>query len=105
MSEQLTDFFYDLLTITAVWNLVVLLIFGALVGWLVSLIVKRNEQMGAGANIFIGILGGLIAGLVVRFLFPNAPAVSGINLYSICLGILGALAVLLITGWFRAPEN
>lgn len=83
------------------WSIISLLVLGAIVGWLASIIVGRNRAMGRWANIAIGILGALIAGLIMGLLFPSAPDVSGINLYSIVLGVLGAVLLLLITGWFR----
>ena len=85
-------------------NLVVLLVFGAIVGWLASIVVGRNKEMGCLANIVIGVLGALIAGLIIGLLFPEAPEVRGINLYSIVLGVAGAVLLLLVTGWFRGKS-
>jgi uncharacterized membrane protein YeaQ/YmgE (transglycosylase-associated protein family) len=77
------------------------LIFGGIVGWLASILVGRNKQMGAVANILIGIAGSLVAGFIISLLFPGAPEVAGLNLYSIVTSVLGAGLLLLITGWFR----
>ena len=82
-------------------KLISYIIFVGIVGWLASMLVGRNKQMGAVANILIGIAGSLIGGFIVGFLFPEAPAVAGLNLYSIVVGVLGAGLLLLITGWFR----
>lgn len=84
-----------------VWNLGSLIILGAIVGWLASIILGRNKEMGCWANIGIGILGAIIAGLVMSLIFPSAPDVGGINLYSIVLGVIGSVLLLLITGWYR----
>jgi len=84
-----------------IWNLGSLIVLGAIVGWLASIILGRNKEMGCWANIGIGILGALIAGLVMSLIFPSAPDVGGINLYSIVLGVIGAVLLLLITGWYR----
>jgi uncharacterized membrane protein YeaQ/YmgE (transglycosylase-associated protein family) len=65
------------------------------------MVVGRNKEMGGLANSLIGILGALVAGWIVGLLFPSAPEVSGINLYSIVLGVVGAVLLLLVTGWFR----
>ena len=43
------------------WNLLSLLIFGAVVGWLASVVMGRSRRMGCLANIVIGILGAMIA--------------------------------------------
>lgn len=84
-----------------IWNLGSLIVLGAIAGWLASIILGRNKEMGCWANIGIGILGALIAGLVMSLIFPSAPGVGGVNLYSIVLGVIGAVLLLLITGWYR----
>lgn len=38
-------------------NWIVTLIVGAIVGWLASILMKTNAQMGAIANIIVGIIG------------------------------------------------
>lgn len=38
-------------------NWIVTLIVGAVVGWLASIVMKTNAQMGAIANILVGIVG------------------------------------------------
>jgi uncharacterized membrane protein YeaQ/YmgE (transglycosylase-associated protein family) len=38
-------------------NWIVTLIVGAIVGWLASIVMKTNAQMGAIANILVGIIG------------------------------------------------
>lgn len=41
-------------------NLIVTLILGGLVGWLGSLVMKTNAQMGILANIIVGIIGSFL---------------------------------------------
>lgn len=38
-------------------NWIVTIIVGAIVGWLASIVMKTNAQMGAVANIIVGIVG------------------------------------------------
>ena len=38
-------------------NWIVTIIVGAIVGWLASIVMKTNAQMGAIANIIVGIVG------------------------------------------------
>jgi uncharacterized membrane protein YeaQ/YmgE (transglycosylase-associated protein family) len=38
-------------------NWIVTIIVGAIVGWLASMVMKTNAQMGAIANILVGIVG------------------------------------------------
>jgi len=41
-------------------NWLVTIIVGAIVGWLASMVMKTNAQMGAIANILVGIVGSSI---------------------------------------------
>jgi uncharacterized membrane protein YeaQ/YmgE (transglycosylase-associated protein family) len=75
------------------------IIFGALVGWVASIIMGRNAQMGALANIIVGILGALIGGFIFRA-FGSA-GVTGFNLYSIIVALIGAIVLLFIVGAVR----
>ena len=63
---------------------VLLVIFGAIVGWIASTLVGRSSKMGCGANVVVGILGSIIGGFVVRSFspFPRAAVVGRFNLYS-----------------------
>ena len=49
-------------------NIIITLVVGAIIGWLASMIMKTNAQMGMIANIIVGIVGSMlgfwIAGLV-----------------------------------------
>jgi uncharacterized membrane protein YeaQ/YmgE (transglycosylase-associated protein family) len=43
-------------------NLIVQLIVGGVIGWLASMVMKTNAQMGVIANIIVGIVGAGIGG-------------------------------------------
>jgi len=49
-------------------NIIITIIIGGIVGWLASLIMKTNAQMGILANVVVGIIGAFlgfwIAGLI-----------------------------------------
>jgi uncharacterized membrane protein YeaQ/YmgE (transglycosylase-associated protein family) len=49
-------------------NWIITIIVGAIVGWLASILMKTNAQMGAIANILVGIVGAAlgfwIAGMI-----------------------------------------
>lgn len=70
------------------------IIVGALAGWIASMIMGKNAQMGAIANIIVGIIGALIGGFVVNLL--GMGGVDGINIWSILVAILGAVILLAI---------
>jgi uncharacterized membrane protein YeaQ/YmgE (transglycosylase-associated protein family) len=42
------------------WNIIITLILGGLVGWLASIVMKTNAQMGIIANVVVGIIGSFL---------------------------------------------
>lgn len=49
-------------------NWIISLIIGGIVGWLASIIMKTNAQMGLIANVLIGVVGSLLGMMLVRLL-------------------------------------
>ncbi len=80
-------------------NFIAWLLFGALAGWIASIIMKTDAQQGAIGNIIVGILGAFIGGFVIRALTGNE--VDGFSLGSLLVAILGAVILLAIVKWFR----
>ena len=80
-------------------NIIMWILFGATAGWIASIIMGRNAQMGACANIVVGVLGALIGGFVMNAF--GAQGVTGFNIPSMIVAILGAVALLFITGLYR----
>jgi len=80
-------------------NILVWILLGALAGWIASMIMGRNAQMGALANIVVGIVGAIIGGFIMNA--TGAPGVSGLNLYSVLVSIGGAVILLFLVGLTR----
>ncbi len=72
------------------------IIVGALAGWIASMIMGKNAQMGALANIVTGIIGAFIGGWVLSFF--GMGGVTGINIGSIATAVVGAVILLFIVG-------
>jgi uncharacterized membrane protein YeaQ/YmgE (transglycosylase-associated protein family) len=70
------------------------IVFGALVGWIASMIMKKSSQMGAFANIVVGILGAFIGGLIMSLI--GGWDITGFNLRSFLVALLGAIILLAI---------
>lgn len=81
-------------------NFLVWIIFGALAGWIASIVMGRNKQMGAIANIVVGILGAFLGSWIMQQFF-GAPGVTGFDLPSILTAIVGAVVLLFIVGLVR----
>ncbi|CAN5890524.1 hypothetical protein BH24DEI2_BH24DEI2_14730 [soil metagenome] len=73
-------------------NFILWIVLGALAGWIASLIMKTEQ--GLLIDIVVGIVGAFLGG----FLFNTfgAGGVSGFNLYSILVAIVGAVVLLAI---------
>lgn len=76
-------------------NILAWIIVGGLAGWIASMIMGRNAQMGLVANIVVGIIGGIIGGIIARAL-NLGPGFEGFNLYSLLIAIVGAVILLFI---------
>lgn len=76
------------------------LIVGGLAGWIASMIMGKNAQMGLVANIIVGIIGGLLGGWVLG-LFGIGAGMTGINIGSIVTAIIGAVILLAIVNAIR----
>ena len=53
-------------------NLIVTLIIGGVIGWLASIVMKTNAQMGILANVVVGILGSFLGVYVANALGVQA---------------------------------
>lgn len=78
------------------------IIIGALAGWIASMITGNNRRMGALANIAVGIVGGLIGGFLMDLL--GGAGVTGFNLWSLLVAILGAVVLLSIINAFSGKK-
>jgi uncharacterized membrane protein YeaQ/YmgE (transglycosylase-associated protein family) len=70
------------------------IILGGLAGWLASIIVGRNRQQGIVGNIIAGIIGGLLGGFIFNLI--GGTGITGFNLWSFVVAVVGAIIVLLI---------
>jgi uncharacterized membrane protein YeaQ/YmgE (transglycosylase-associated protein family) len=76
------------------------IIFGALAGWIASMIMKTDAEQGALGNILVGIVGALIGGFVMSSL--GSTGVTGFNLYSLLVAVLGAVILIAILRAIRS---
>ena len=68
------------------------IILGGIAGWLASIVMKRNDQMGCIANIVAGIVGAFVGGWI--FSLFGGGSVTGLNLPSLIVAFVGAVIVL-----------
>ncbi len=80
-------------------GIILWIVFGALAGWIASIIMKTNAEQGAIGNIVVGVIGAIIGGYVMTF-FGQA-GVTGFNIYSLIVAIIGAVILLAIVNAFK----
>ena len=80
-------------------NLILQLIVGGVIGWLASMVMKTNAQMGLIANVIVGIIGAGIGGWIATKL-----GIGGGVALSWLMAIVGAsllIALLKLLGLFK----
>ena len=70
------------------------IVLGGLAGWVASMFVGTNKQQGLLGNIIAGIIGGVVGGWVFSLL--GGSGVTGFNIWSFVVAVVGAVIVLLI---------
>lgn len=73
-------------------GIILWIIFGALVGWVASMVMKSDG--GLMWDIVVGIVGAVVGGWVMSILGESG--VSGFNLYSFLVALLGACVLIAI---------
>lgn len=80
-------------------ELILYIIFGAIVGWIASIIMGRNSEQGAIGNILVGILGAFLGSWIMRALGNSGEI--GFNLGSFFVALLGAVILLFVYNMVR----
>ncbi len=80
------------------------IIIGALAGWIGSMFTGNDARMGAGSNILVGIIGGVVGGFLFN-LFGGV-GITGFNIWSLMVATLGSIVFLMIVNMFsRKPAE
>ncbi len=80
-------------------DIILWIIFGAIVGWIASIIMKTDAQQGAILNIVVGIVGAVLGGWLMNTVGEGG--VSGFNLYSFLVALVGAVVLIAIVKFLR----
>ncbi len=80
-------------------GIILWIIFGALVGWIASLIMKTDAEQGAIINIIVGIVGAVLGGYIMNFFGQSGT--TGFNIYSFIVALIGAVVLIAIVKAIR----
>ena len=78
-------------------GIIFLIVFGGIVGFLASHIMGQGQ--GLVWDIVLGIVGSVVGGLIMNML--GYKGISGFNLYSLIVGVVGAIIVIYIGRFLR----
>jgi len=84
-------------------NFILWLLFGALVGWLASMVMRTDGQQGALLNIVVGIVGAFLGGLIFNLLGIGGSNLNNndFSLSALLVSFVGAVVLLGIVNLVR----
>ena len=84
-------------------NFILWLLFGALVGWLASIVMRTDAQQGALMNIVVGIVGAFLGGFLLSLMTGRGVAITNnvFDLPSLLVAFIGAVVLLGIVNLVR----
>ncbi len=86
-------------------ELIAWIIVGGIAGWIASIIMKTDAQMGCITNVIVGMIGSILGGAIIIFLNTGtlqlSTAFNNFNLSSLLISILGAIVLLWIVKLLR----
>jgi len=84
-------------------NLLLWLVLGALAGWIASKVMGTGAQQGLLLDIVVGIVGAFLGGILMNVI--GFAGVTGFNIYSLIVAILGAVVLLAIVKAVRGNRT
>ena len=82
-------------------NFIIWLIVGGLIGWVASMIMKRDAQQGIILNVIVGIVGSFLGGFLIAPLLGSGTANSGdFSVMGLLASLIGAVILLAIVNLF-----
>lgn len=73
-------------------GIVLWIIFGAMAGWIASVIMKTDSQQGTLRDIVLGVIGAIVGGYLMGLV--GQAGVTGFNVYSMGVAVIGAIIVI-----------
>lgn len=87
-------------------NFILWLIIGGVAGWVASMLMRTDAQMGMVANVIAGIVGAMVGGWLSGMLFNYDPTGNIFSIPGFIVAVVGAMIVIflvqLLTGRRKA---
>ena len=80
-------------------GIVLWIIFGAIAGWIASVVMKTNNRQGTLMDIVMGVVGAVAGGFLMGLV--GQAGVTGFNLRSLVVAVIGAVVVIYIGRMIR----
>jgi uncharacterized membrane protein YeaQ/YmgE (transglycosylase-associated protein family) len=84
-------------------NILLWIILGALAGWIASLVMGTRDQQSTLVDIVVGIIGAFLGGFIFQAI--GGVGVTGFNIWSLFVAIIGAIVLLAIVKAFRGRRT
>jgi uncharacterized membrane protein YeaQ/YmgE (transglycosylase-associated protein family) len=83
-------------------NLIIALIIGGIIGWLASIIMRRDAQQGILLNVVVGIGGSILGSFLLGGLFGAEGSIldSPLSIPTLLAALVGAVILLAIVNLF-----
>jgi uncharacterized membrane protein YeaQ/YmgE (transglycosylase-associated protein family) len=76
-------------------NILLMIILGAVAGWIASLVMKTDARQGTLMDIVLGVLGAVVGGVLMNLL--GFSGVTGFDVYSLIVAVIGATALIAVS--------
>lgn len=86
-------------------NLIIYLIFGAIVGYIASIIMRTNSSQGPVLDIVVGVIGAFLAGYFLSPLLGVGTINDAISFPTLVVTLLGSIILLAIVKAVNSPRR
>lgn len=80
-------------------GIILWVVLGAVAGWIASLIMKTDDSQGFVGDLLFGIIGAVVGGFLFGLI--GQPGVTGFNIYSLIVAVVGASALIYLGRMIR----
>lgn len=80
-------------------GIILWIIFGAIAGWIASVVMKTDSNQGTVTDIIMGVIGAIVGGFLLGLVGQSG--VTGFNLYSLFVAVIGAIVVIYLGRMLR----